>query len=446
MLNNTNTDNNNIITTTDPTTTNTTISLLWNNLPTELLPYILQYLPSHSILHSICYINKSWYNATKHTLTWKYNIITIYSNTIDDQTLLYKLQQYVHNTLYGIHIKRMLSIQLVSTLCTYYSNIKYLHITTSYAYGSNEWTITDDDCFMIGQYCKQLTYIDIDSCWLLTDAGISYICQCKHIDTLILHSTSQLTDMSLMYIGKLTQLNELEILLTAVGLDNSLFTEDGFRHITSCSELQHIALHNCLCNNNMLLNICELAKLHTLTLVGCDQMNSDAYVNISNLKLLTELTLEKSRINDDTLYYISQCESIKKIKIVYNSKITDNGIKHLLNLKDNLTHLNISHNILLTDISMLYVSELINLTTLDITSCSLLTDISLQYLTKLTQLTLLHMLACNKITNQAVDIFMTNMPQLIKLRRLGHYTPNRLSLNKLKINDNDNSSNNNVTA
>jgi hypothetical protein len=164
----------------------------------------------------------------------------------------------------------------------------------------------------------------------ISDAGMQHLAGMTRLKGLAVgllavpNQTAQLSDAGLKPLGKLLQLQELQ-------LSGLRFTKEGTRHLAPLERLEQLNIDGDI-SDDALEPIGQIKSLKILILSG--QQISDAGVaHLSDLRNLQYLDVFGSAIGDRGLEAISSIRSLQNLYI-RNSKITDDGVSYLLRLPE----------------------------------------------------------------------------------------------------------------
>lgn len=205
----------------------------------------------------------------------------------------------------------------------------------------------------------------------VTDAETEHLAKLRELRVLLLPLTNNITDLGL---GNLALLTKLEVLqlgmssgiteagienlkslknLQALGIPGAAITDRSIEHLGELTELRQIDLTGSKVGDDGMKHIEGLVKLETLALVST-QLTDVSMEILSRLPMLGSLDVRGCNITDAGLESLSHSPQLTKL-IAFQTKngggkITDEGIKHLANIKT-LKYVNISGN-LVTEIGV----------------------------------------------------------------------------------------------
>jgi hypothetical protein len=125
--------------------------------------------------------------------------------------------------------------------------------------------------------CKQLTSLNIDWCWLVTDSGVSHLAACKQLQSLRMSGCKYLTDNIAQSLSRCKLLKEL-ILEECTGI-----TDNAIRALVkSCNHLETINLHAC-------------SRITDVSCVYLAKLKQLKHVELSSCSQITDAGLEEFR-------------------------------------------------------------------------------------------------------------------------------------------------------
>jgi hypothetical protein len=170
------------------------------------------------------------------------------------------------------------------------------------------WEITDASVIEIAKGCSQLTSINLEDCKQITDTSIIEIAK----------GCSQLTSIDLAYSGKITDASVIEIAkgcshLTSIDLCwcNQITDTSIIEIAKRCSQLTSINLT--YCNNITDASVIEIAK-------GCSQLTS---INLTSCNNITDASV---------IEVAKGCSQLSSIFLISGSNITDTTLSMLKNV------------------------------------------------------------------------------------------------------------------
>jgi len=199
---------------------------------------------------------------------------------------------------------------------------------------------------------KELDEVAIDKC-SISDDQVKKICELEKLNILELRSCIVLTDLSLEYISKVTQLKELTF-----NHDGSITTDKFNATLPKLTNLVYLEIWNAPIDDEF------------FQLAG------------KNFDSLETLNVKESIITNLGLEKIFKLRYLKELVISKCKSISDDGLAHELT---NLVDLNISDTNI-SDAGLQHVSKLISLTSLDISLCEEVTDAGMTFIAQLRNL------------------------------------------------------------
>ncbi|XP_041348132.1 F-box/LRR-repeat protein 2-like [Gigantopelta aegis] len=183
---------------------------------------------------------------------------------------------------------------------------------------SNCCSLTDVAITKLGEKCPDLNTLYIDSCVALTDVGIKTVCQkLSHLEFLAVGGSfpSVVNTESWLEMQHLTKLTYLSVSSNLDITDQVLTAVSN-----SCLSLRHVDISSCYRN---------------VTDVGVQALSHLEHLEVLNISYLHLVT-------DESLYLVSLNGRLQKLTARACSKITDKGVESLAERCENLTHLDLS--------------------------------------------------------------------------------------------------------
>ena len=173
----------------------------------------------------------------------------------------------------------------------------------------------------------KLNDLEIIECGI-TDAGAMHLERITQLTNLRIYQEGRLTDASLEPIGKLKNLEQLDLTSRVATAAHGFmeFSADGLRHLAPLKNLRvlHLAGHEVTPESLAFPGLTSLS-------VGRNSVDDACAKSIAKLKQLKTLNLSYTRISDAGLAYIGTLNALQRIDID-SSVITDGGIAKLCNL------------------------------------------------------------------------------------------------------------------
>jgi len=206
------------------------------------------------------------------------------------------------------------------------------------------------------------------------DAQLSNVSRLSSLRRLAMSQNPEVTSSGMLRLKMIT-LRELEV--CKCDLDDAAISA-----ISELESLQTLFIdNNHKVTNTGVSSLSRLAHLHTLRIVGCDQVTSAGLSQIQHLQL-RKFDVGNSKLNDEAMSVLGQIKSLQVLRIYGNIDVTDDGISKLTALS-NLTELDVSWCSKITDVGISHVVKLHKLTKLNISHCSLVTDAGFYDISKL---------------------------------------------------------------
>ncbi len=260
-----------------------------------------------------------------------------------------------------------------------------------------------DDSFS-GSFVDGLTHLNLSNCLMITSKSLTYMERLVHLRFLDLSYCLSLIEFRPYTIASLTN-------LTVLKMDNLRTFFLNLQSLSNLTKLTALSLGKCEgIIDDEIKHLTSFRRLTTLDLHGCKGVTSEGLAPLTELTALTDLNLNECRgIDNSGIFHIMKLTSLTSLGFAFLAyRITDIGIAQL-NTLTNLTALNLSHNINLTNAILTHLTGLIRLNSLDLSCCDI-TDDGVKDLTKFTRLSTLHLI-CHKITDKSIN-------QLTKLTNL----------------------------
>lgn len=230
---------------------------------------------------------------------------------------------------------------------------------------------TEDD-FRFIEVLSGLRYLALDNT-LITDKSLVYLRKMTQISSLSLSQT-RVSGAGLLHIKELSGLTRLNLYGTNV-------TDDSLLCLQGLTQLQELNLRYTGITDAGLMHLQKLPSLRKLY-IGGTQIFDGGLRHISGMKKLTDIGLSGTQITDAGLAHLAEASGIEKLNL-WNTKISDAGVEHLARMKG-LTGLSLA-NTQITDNALIHLSKMRKLQQLDL-SDTLVTDSSLWYLHQLPSL------------------------------------------------------------
>jgi len=125
-------------------------------------------------------------------------------------------------------------------------------------------------------------------------------------------------------LSKLTSVTKLELKQTDV-------TDRGLVLLSRLPHLKELLLDETDITGSFLEPFKGVDSLTYLS-ISNDTLSMQGIKNLSQLRHLTVLELCQARVTDDMLDYVGQLHSLEVLRLSLNSKITDDGVRHLRSL------------------------------------------------------------------------------------------------------------------
>lgn len=314
------------------------------------------------------------------------------------------------------------SYRPVATTCTLWRTTLYAIQKTVDVSTFSPPTMNDSSMHLFGTRFTSLTCLNVLGHTLITDEGVLHLSKLPELKTLNVSGCHRLSDVSLSTIGMLTKLEHLDLSYCAK------ITNQGLLRLTSLSRLEFFNVSNCpLVSYDGLTSLPKFSELKILDLSNLESMRSNVIQKVCQLPKLEVLVFNTfQHLYDDSLkcicthlsglrkLYLDSCHGETQVGLGQLGKLTRLTLLTLtscqlnidtveFNLLINLTHLDLRCNKMLTDTSVLKLSNLLSLEHLNLGGCRELTDISMLPLIGLTRLRHINIAFCDKITDAGIQ-------------------------------------------
>lgn len=205
----------------------------------------------------------------------------------------------------------------------------------------------------------------------LSDQSTKYLNKLPKLKNLELSYLDQLTNYSLVYIGRLQWLKKLTT------FSCSQFTDEGIFYLKDAPLLKKLYISNSpLLTKKSLSSIGTCLKLRALGIVCWKNLDDASFLPLHNLKLKQLEITNSEDVGKNCLNYFYRMTTLKSLSLQFKpsnySDFLDSDIEKLLTFK-NLTYLNLSHCERLTEEGVLKLSEFPSLTNFALSYCSPIT-------------------------------------------------------------------------
>ena len=247
---------------------------------------------------------------------------------------------------------------------------------------------------------KSLSVIDLTGNHRMGEEGLTQIKSLPLLSRLFLRCLP-ITDKSADVLSRCTRLTSLDVSETAVG--------DDFVARLNCPRIKYLYLNHVQITDAALRKLNKFQQLDTLDL-RCDEKITDAGIqSLCQLGNLSALSLSDEKfITDRALVYIGRIAGLRSLQLWCMKNVTNAGLKNLERL-----HSLVTLNLYGTKISDEGVGHLVNLhlVELHLTNNSLLTDKGLLLLTKIKSLRSLFIDQNPGISEHALEEFRARLPE-----------------------------------
>lgn len=339
-----------------------------------------QRLPIYKFCHvtdliNLACVSKSFYHVVVEQL-WK--VIEIPWKTIGHETFLTKNLENLRYT----------------------QELRFRQVTSCMS-----WDILGKNLKCLLEHCchDKVSCIKIDG--NLSNVGIQMISQLLfNIRTLSFVRCKNITSDGWMSLVNMKELNTLEI-------DECHIDRTGFSYIVKIPNLQRlrIKMQGGSTGKNILDSLQQTSTLLSLSVIDAGAMQPCYIENNTNLN---ELDIRYGHVNDKQMKVTSKLKHLRRVTITDCLNITEVGMLYLSELT-HLESLRLVYNNF-SDTSLSHLTKLISIEKLDLSVSSTLTDVGLSHITTMTSLTQLFLHNCPNITNNG----LTYISNLINLKAL----------------------------
>ena len=229
--------------------------------------------------------------------------------------------------------------------------------------------ITNEQLSFIASNTKRITNFKLDFCEKVSSEGINSICEnLPQLEVLELEYCESADDSSLQNFAKLQKLRSFFLKW------NQKITDDGIQQI------------------------CKVHSLSALTIRSCNQISSVGFAHLASLTNLIELDVSYTQFSDENLQQISS--NLLQLRKIYldHCSTSNNGLKHLENLADNLQILNLG-TFYLSNEGFASISKLINLQELSLIDATISDSGVEKIVSSLPFLISLNLKSCERTSN-----------------------------------------------
>ena len=160
---------------------------------------------------------------------------------------------------------------------------------------------------------------------LFTDKGISYLTNLKKLRKLWIFTAPQMTNQSLVHIGKLKELRDLSLPI------NAKITISGLKSLNNLEDLERLNIY-LIQQDNTGMDISGLKNLKDLDIGSRNKednrLSDSDLACLSQLKNLEDLSISTVGIGNEGLKHLQNLKNINRLQLM-NSKIDDEGLKYL---------------------------------------------------------------------------------------------------------------------
>ena len=192
------------------------------------------------------------------------------------------------------------------------------------ASGGDDWQspIDDEAMRILGQFSHLYNFGTVRRS--ISDVGISYLSNCRHLSFLNLGNTG-VTDFGAAHLAQLTELRYLDLMNTSVG-------DAGVAHFKSLTRLQNLTLLRTKITDKALETLGRLPSLENLDVAACAITDSGVESLIGSPRL-SILLLGDTKITDAASESLVNMPSLTHLDVGSCSSLTDKGVLRLLDLQ-----------------------------------------------------------------------------------------------------------------
>ncbi len=307
-----------------------------------------------------------------------------------------------------------------------------------------ESSATDDDAALFAQ-CKHLQSLSLHSAFLendallhaatlprltklairfanITDEGLMHLQDSVDLEILDLRGCVQITDAGLVHVAGLTNLRVLQLQTPAV-------TDAGVVQLAGLKKLESLSLEHCAVTEQGLAIVAQLPRVRDLSLME-NQILEDAHLKpLGALTGLTDLSLRWTPIDGSGMTYLTSLNEMERLNLgqtnagdialesirdcdkmqwlsLWQTAVTDDGLKNLVQMQE-LRHLDLK-NTSTSDVGLEHISQLKELEHLDLQQ-TFVSDAGLAQLTELPKLKHLD-LTVTVVTPEGVERLQAALP------------------------------------
>ncbi|XP_058110460.1 F-box/LRR-repeat protein 3 [Magnolia sinica] len=239
------------------------------------------------------------------------------------------------------------------------------------------------------QKLPKLQCIKLDGCHVMC-SGLKAIGDgCMSLKELSLSKCSGVTDEGLSFlVMKHKELTKLDI--------------------TCCRKITHVSIASITAS---------CTRLTSLRMESCSLVSKEAFVLIGQrCRLLEELDLTDSEVDNEGLKSISRCSELSSLKVGICLNITDEGLFHVGLSCPRLKELDLYRSVGVTDTGIAAIAHgCPKLQMINLAYCKEITDDSLRSLSKCSRLTTLEIRGCARISSSGLSAIAVGCKEIAKL-------------------------------
>jgi hypothetical protein len=122
--------------------------------------------------------------------------------------------------------------------------------------------------------------------------------------------------------------------LERINLDRSDVTDKGIAYIKNMPRLNAVDIYECgVLKGDTINALSTCPNIQFINMGDCSTFKATNYAALSKLPKLEDFQAMNSRINDESLKYLSHTKSLRKLDLRGNKSVTDEGLRSLMSLK-----------------------------------------------------------------------------------------------------------------
>ena len=378
------------------------------DLPMEMRENIFKYCTVTDLVNIAC-CSKTYYDSVLHIL---WHTIRIPWEHVEDKSLVTckKLEHLKFTTSLGFysngdHICCLMEDDNVNQLirkrevletytsilkCCNLENLKEMYFSWPFHYQymiklpcrmfiNNLRVLTLRDDYSVTGFWEDvgslnfLQILNIDDC-AINNNDMKQVINAKKLKELYVVWNTRMTDESIGYISTLSELTKFALKYTGQNV-----ASNTFRMLEKLKNLTDLNLEYSSINDETLVYLgIALRHLETLSIAGCKEITDGSIVNLSTNTSIKSLNLNDTNITDNAM---SEIVKLKLQKLyLRKTKITNLGLSYLRNLTS-LKELNLSFTFVV-DCGILLLSDMTSLEVLDV-SCTRISLAAIKHLISL---------------------------------------------------------------